>query len=238
MLGAAAPIPLIIDVPSPRVSTPANPVRTWVDRRRRCRLSNGSPLRADRCHNGRLVQDHAPDLSALVVDVRRGDHAAFGRLYDALAPLVFGVVKRVVRDPAMSEEVTQEVFSEIWTTATRFDESRASVAGWATMIARRRAIDRVRSEQSHRNRVDAVVNDRPEAAPMPEAIVTDRDEAVQVHAAIAGLPAEQREVVTMAFIEGCTHQEISDRLGVPLGTVKGRARLALKRLRVALGDHP
>ncbi len=189
-----------------------------------------------RCHNGRFVHD-VSDLSALVARVRQGDHAAFGSLYDELAPRVFGVVRRVVRDPAMSEEVTQEVFAEMWSSVNRYDETRASVAGWVTMIARRRAIDRVRAEQSRRNRADQLAQESPVAEPAAESIVTDRDEATRVHAAMATLPDDQREVVRLAFLEGMTHSDIADSLGVPLGTVKGRVRLALKRLRVGLGDE-
>jgi len=186
-----------------------------------------------RCHNEWFVHD-VPDLSALVASIRQGDHSAFGSLYDELAPRVFGVVKRVVRDPAMSEEVTQEVFAEIWSNVNRYDEERASVAGWVMMIARRRAIDRVRAEQSRRNRTEALANESTVPDDVPESIVTDRDEAVRIHAAMAMLPADQREVIELAFIAGRTHQDIADSLGVPLGTVKGRVRLALKRLRVGL----
>ena len=90
----------------------------------------------------------------MMSQVVTGDERAFAGLYDALAGVVYGTVKRVLRDPAMSEEVTQEVFVELWRTAARFDPARASVSTWAVTIARRRAIDRVRSEQSQRDRIE------------------------------------------------------------------------------------
>lgn len=175
----------------------------------------------------------ALDLDALVVNVRVGDHRAFASLYDALAPRVFGVVARIVRDPAMSEEVTQEVFVELWRKASRYDPTRASVTGWATMIARRRAIDRVRAEQSRRDAADAAaaVPDDPEPVPLS---VIDRDEAARVRAALAALPDGQRDVIRLAFLDGRTHQDIAEALEIPLGTVKGRVRLGLARLRAGL----
>lgn len=215
------------------------PVVAPAPARRSTRRAAGAD--AMRCNNGRFVHEDRRELSVLIAQVGRGDHAAFGALYDELAPRVYGVVKRVVRDPAMSEEVTQEVFTEIWTTATRFDETRASVAGWVTMIARRRSIDRVRSEQSRRNRDDAAGGEASSAEAaaesVTESIVADRDEAVRVHAAMAALPADQRDVIRLAFLDGMTHVDIAESLGIPLGTVKGRVRLALKRLRVGLGDE-
>jgi RNA polymerase sigma-70 factor, ECF subfamily len=171
------------------------------------------------------------DPSELIEKVRSGDRAAFAALYDVLAAQVFGVVKRVLRDPAMSEEVTQEVFVEIWSTAPRFDPQRATVTGWATMIARRRAIDRVRSEQSRRNRAEALARESADEVERPDDVAARNDEAGHLRAALRQLPVEQRMVLELAFLEGETHHDIAERLAIPLGTVKGRVRLGLKRLR-------
>ena len=102
-----------------------------------------------------------------IAQVAAGDQAAFATLYDELAPSVFGVVRRVLRDPSQAEEVTQEVFVEIWRQAARFDPQRGSVRTWAVTIAHRRAVDRVRSEQAHRDRQirSATVDADAEATP-------------------------------------------------------------------------
>jgi len=176
------------------------------------------------------------ELSALVERVVDGDRAAFAQIYDELVPMVFGVVKRVLRDDAMSEEVTQEVFVEIWSSITKFDPERASLSTWSVTIARRRAVDRVRREQSQRNRIEAlaVQADRNENVGIDDEVVATA-EAQRVRLAVAALPDDQRQVIELAFIDGCAHGAIADRLGLPLGTVKGRVRGGLRRLRAELG---
>ncbi|WP_040495871.1 sigma-70 family RNA polymerase sigma factor [Ilumatobacter nonamiensis] len=177
------------------------------------------------------------ELSALVDRVVEGDREAFASIYDELAPMVFGVVKRVLRDPAMSEEVTQEVFVEIWSSIAKFDPDRASLSTWTVTIARRRAVDRVRREQSQRNRIEALAaqDDRNEEVGVDDEVVATA-EAQRVRLAVAGLPDDQREVIQLAFIDGCAHGAIADRLNLPLGTVKGRVRGGLRRLRAELGS--
>ncbi len=185
---------------------------------------------------------HAPlvtvsvDPSELLERVQRGDRGAFNDLYDALAPMVFGAVKRVLRDPAMSEEVAQEVFVEIWKTADRFDSTRASASTWAITMARRRAVDRVRHEQSQRNRIEALRHQPADSVTDPAATVVSSLDTERVEQALAQLPEDQREVITLAFIDGLAHGAIAERLGIPLGTVKGRARGGLKRLRTLIGE--
>ena len=186
-------------------------------------------------HHGRLVSPQV-EPTELLVRVQRGDRAAFSDLYDALSPMVFGAVKRVLRDPSMSEEVTQEVFVEIWKTADRFDASRAKASTWAITMARRRAVDRVRHEQSQRNRIEALGAQAPEESVGPEATVVSALDAERVDRALAQLPDDQREVIRLAFLDGLAHQAIADRLDLPLGTVKGRARGGLKRLRGLIGE--
>jgi len=181
------------------------------------------------------ISSPPPDLSALFARVQLGDHAAFADLYDALAPLVFGAVKRIVRDPAMSEEVTQEVFVELWTSAARFDPTRGVVQTWAVTIARRRAIDRVRSEQSQRNRIEQLGQRRPDVEDGTDDTVVASLDAGRVSRALAELPTDQRQIIQLAFIDGYSHSDIADRLGLPLGTVKGRVRGGLQRLSGKLG---
>ena len=185
-----------------------------------------------------VVMSSKLELSALVERVVRGEKEAFALLYDEIAPLLYGVVKRVLRDPAMSEEVTQEVFVEIWRTIEKFDPSQAAVSTWAVTIARRRAVDRVRREQSQRNRIEALGQQRTDEDPGVGDEVVASVEAERVRLAIAALPDDQREVIHLAFIDGHAHGAISDLLDIPLGTVKGRVRGGLKRLRADLeGDR-
>ena len=181
------------------------------------------------------ISPASPDLSAIFTLVQGGDREAFAQLYDVIAPAVFGAVKRVLRDPAMSEEVTQEVFVELWTSAVRFDPTRGNVSTWAMTIARRRAIDRVRSEQSQRNRIEQLGQNRPDTQADTDEVVLATLEANQVTLALDELPVDQREVIWLAFIEGHSHADIAQHLGLPLGTVKGRVRGGLQKLSVKLG---
>ncbi len=177
----------------------------------------------------------APDLQSMMSQVVLGDERAFAGLYDALAGVVYGTVKRVLRDPAMSEEVTQEVFVELWRTAARFDPARASVSTWAVTIARRRAVDRVRSEQSQRDRIERAGRRRREDVDATDDSVIASLDAERVGRALAELPDDQRVVIEMAFLDGDSHAVIAERLELPLGTVKGRVRGGLKKLGGRLG---
>ncbi len=176
-----------------------------------------------------------PDPTTLLAATAAGDHASFASLYDSLAPTVYGVVRRVLRDPAQAEEVTQEVFVEIWRQAARYDPARGSVRTWAVTIAHRRAVDRVRSEQSRRDRQQAVAAKAVDPPATPEDDAIDSDDRRRARAAMATLPAAQREALELAYYHGLTHVQIADRLDVALGTVKTRIRDGLIRLRSNLG---
>ena len=173
------------------------------------------------------------DLLALVA---RGDRAAFDRLYDRYADAVYGLVRRVLRDPAQSEEVTQEVLVDLWRTATSFDPERGSASTWVMTIAHRRAVDRVRSAQAStlRDTRVALLGEEP-AYDIVAETVEHRMESEQVVRALKDLTDLQREAVTLAFYGGYTHVQIADLLGVPLGTVKTRIRDGLIRMRDRLG---
>ena len=178
----------------------------------------------------------APTADDLLPLVARGDDRAFEQLYDLLAPSVHGLVLQVVRNPAHAEEVTQEVLVEVWRTAARFDAERGSVRAWVTTMARRRAIDRVRSAQASTERdarvgASSVERDVDVTADAVEV----RLEQQQVRRCMGGLTTLQREAVTLAFYRGHTHREVAGLLAVPLGTVKTRLRDGLIRLRDCLG---
>jgi RNA polymerase sigma-70 factor, ECF subfamily len=176
------------------------------------------------------------DEEQLLVAVARGDQAAFGELYDRVAGTVHGVVRKVVRDPAQSEEVTQEVLVEVWRTAVRFDPDRGSARTWILTMAHRRAIDRVRSEQSSRDRTERVGH-RDQARAFDEVAeeVEVRFEHEQVREALSTLTELQREAVELAYYQGYTYREVSELLDTPLGTIKTRMRDGLIRLRDAMG---
>jgi RNA polymerase sigma-70 factor, ECF subfamily len=176
------------------------------------------------------------DDQHLLVAVARGDQAAFGELYDRVAGTVHGVVRKVVRDPAQSEEVTQEVLVEVWRTAVRFDPEKGSARTWILTMAHRRAIDRVRSEQASRDRTERVGHrDQGRAFDeVAEQVELDMEHD-QIRAALSALTDLQREAVELAYYQGYTYREVAELLDTPLGTIKTRMRDGLIRLRDAMG---
>lgn len=186
-----------------------------------------------------LARPASREADAATTLLRRaagGDEGAFAGLYDLVAPAVFGTVKRVVRNPAQAEEVTQEVFVDVWRTAPRFDPARGSALTWVLTLAHRRAVDRVRSEESHHRRTERLRQTSVSSGPSAADDVIDRLDRSRVAHALGGLTAAQRESVELAFYGGHTHAEISTLLDLPLGTVKTRIRDGLIRLRDALGE--
>ncbi|WP_410652640.1 ECF RNA polymerase sigma factor SigK [Amycolatopsis sp. cmx-4-54] len=178
----------------------------------------------------------APTSEELLGRSARGDERAFAALYDQLVGSIFGTALRVLRSRAIAEEVTQEVMLEIWRKAAHYDPARAKVSTWALTIAHRRAIDRVRSEQSARDREDrADLLDlrRPYDDVAEAALSTEEHDLVR--GALSALTELQRESILLAYFQGLTCQEVADRLGVALGTIKTRLRDGMIRLRDTLG---
>ncbi|MCD2441794.1 sigma-70 family RNA polymerase sigma factor [Agromyces sp. SYSU K20354] len=178
----------------------------------------------------------APTPDELLARVGAGDREAFAALYDVTAPRVFGLVRRLVVDPAQAEEVTQDVYLEIWQTAPRFDPARGSALAWMFTLAHRRAVDRIRAAQAAHDR-DLRIGARDLDVPADTVAETVevRVEHERVHEALADLTQLQRECVALAYYDGLTQREIAERLEVPLGTVKTRLRDGMIRLRSALG---
>ena len=181
-------------------------------------------------------EDERAVLVALLSRSSRGDEAAFAEIYDLTSARVYGLARRVVRDPAQAEEVAQEAYLEVWWQSARYDESRGNPLAWILTIVHRRAVDRVRSAESARQRDTryATVGDGPEYDVVEEAVTATLDVA-RVRKALTSLTAVQREAITLAYYGGYTHREVSELLDVPLGTVKTRMRDGLIRLRDTLG---
>ncbi|MGQ0629583.1 MAG: sigma-70 family RNA polymerase sigma factor [Sporichthyaceae bacterium] len=172
----------------------------------------------------------------LLVAVARGDERAFEALYTRVSAPVYGLVRRVLRDPAQSEEVAQEVLLGVWKSASRFDPAQGSAMAWIMTMAHRRAVDRVRSEQSASDRLEkvAIRNLEPDYDSVLESVEAglDRD---AVRKCLQSLTPVQREAITLAYYGGRSYREVAEYLDQPLGTVKTRMRDGLIRLRDCLG---
>lgn len=178
------------------------------------------------------------DLNILLALVARGDEAAFARFYDLTGRTLFGVVLRVVRNPALAEEVTQEAYLDIWRQAPRFDRRRGSARSWATTIAHRRAVDRVRAEQARSAREEGDAQRSPDRYEPVIDIAEARIDATLVRQALDDLSQAQRDAVVLAYFGGHTYREVAVLLDVPEGTIKTRIRDGLIRLRDRFGVTP
>ena len=189
------------------------------------------------------ISRHEPDQSSaqrleeLFVMASKGSAQAFEGVYAVMARPVYALALRVVRDRQLAEDITQEASVEVWRKAPTFDANRGSVKSWILTIAHRRAIDRVRREQTQRDRLAA-------QAPEDEAVVGEQEtivdametqwQSAQVRHAVTRLSDKQREAIELAYFKGLTQQQVSEQLEVPLGTAKTRLRDALIQLRGAL----
>jgi RNA polymerase sigma-70 factor (ECF subfamily) len=169
------------------------------------------------------------DDSSLLALVQRGDEAAMASLFDRYSKIVYSVALRVLRDPALAEDVLQEVFLQIWRNPDSFTAARGSLGGWLAVVSRNRSIDILR-----RKRPMDSVDDIALASPYNLADEGERNIMMErARAAIVLLPKEQRKTLEMAFFDGLTHSEIAEMTGDPLGTVKTRIRSALLAVRKA-----
>jgi RNA polymerase sigma-70 factor (ECF subfamily) len=174
----------------------------------------------------------------LVAEVAGGSAEALGRLYDRHASIVYGLSRRIVQRLEDAEEVVQDVFTQVWRDARRYRPDRASVAGWIVMLARTRAIDRLRSRQARPDE-DRGAEPEPGHAIVdlgddPETMTIAAAEAASLKRCLMTLPGNQRQLIDLAFYKGLTHTEIAEQTGVPLGTVKTRIRAAMETLRQAV----
>ncbi|OBK25784.1 RNA polymerase subunit sigma [Mycobacterium asiaticum] len=175
------------------------------------------------------------NLDALLRRVARGDNAAFAAFYDQTKTRVYGLVTRVLRDAGYSEETTQEIYLEVWRTASEFDSARGSAQAWLLTMAHRRAIDRVRSEQAGTQRESryGIANLEPDVDVVADSAIIG-DERRRVLRCLEALTDAQRQCIEMAYYGGLTYAEVSQRLSANLSTVKSRMRDALRGLRNCL----
>jgi RNA polymerase sigma-70 factor, ECF subfamily len=176
------------------------------------------------------------DLMSLV-DAQDSD--AFAVIYDRHGGAAYSLAHRIVGEPGMAEDVTQEAFLSIWRSTARFDAARGSVRAWVLGIVRNRAIDALRRSARPAPKLDldddAVLETQP-AAVRTEAEAIRRETADRLRQALGLLPREQSQVIELAYFGGFSHSEIANMLGAPIGTVKGRMRLGLEKIRATLAE--
>ena len=185
---------------------------------------------------GGTDQTSAPTTEELMLRIAAGNENAFEELYDRLSPQVFGLVRRILKDQAQSEEVAQEVFVEAWQQAARFDAARGKAITWLLTLAHRRAVDRVRASQASKDRdlregikeFQASYDDVEETAIL-------HDESRRVIQALERLSENQRDAIQLAYFGGYTHLEVAELLKIPVGTAKTRIRDGMNKLRDLMG---
>ena len=187
--------------------------------------------------SGSIPEAVAADWHSFIRRMAAGDQSGMQDFYERTNHLVFGLVLRIVRDRSLAEDVTVEVYAQVWRDAATYDQTRGAPVAWLLTVARSRAIDLIRSRRRDENTdpLEAVGDLRSEA-PDPETTTAEAERGRFVRGAIALLVPEQREAIEMAFFAGLSHSEIAERLDQPLGTVKTRIRIGMLKLREML-DH-
>jgi RNA polymerase sigma-70 factor, ECF subfamily len=189
--------------------------------------------------NRRTRPEHAvlPDEDLMVM-VRDGDARAFEVIYDRHSGPAFSLAYRMCGRRALAEDVVQEAFLSLWRTGARYDAARGSVRTWVLTAIHNRAIDAFRRDMTRdaRNVVDDGITERIEAAERTDEEVERRDQAREVRVALDTLPEDQRKVIELAYFGGFSHTEIAEMLALPAGTVKGRMRLGMSKLRGVMSD--
>ena len=172
-------------------------------------------------------------LAERLREMGQGDHVALGKTYDLMGPAIFSLAVRLLRDRQGAEDVTQDIFLQIWRQAGNYDPARGSPEAWMMMIARTRILDRLRSRAAGvvLKSVGDNLPDAADADDWPDDLAITNEDASAVRTAIGELPADQRQAIELAFFDGLTHVEISERMNVPLGTIKTRIRLGLMKIK-------
>jgi RNA polymerase sigma factor (sigma-70 family) len=173
----------------------------------------------------------------LVTRIRGGDEEAFRGLFRRYAPNAMALARRVVRQPSLAEEIVQEAFLALWRNPTGYDQERGSVRSWLLGTVHHRAVDAVRREESQRRRAESAVSVDVAQPDISEDVAAELDapeERRAVRTALDELPPGQRQVIELMYFDGLSQSTIAERLSLPLGTVKSRSLLGMRRLRAAL----
>ncbi|MBV9939630.1 MAG: sigma-70 family RNA polymerase sigma factor [Acidobacteriaceae bacterium] len=187
--------------------------------------------------NGPSGSDRENFWRQYLQEIQKGNTEALARLYDASAPVLYTLAFRIVGNAADAEEVLLDVFEQVWRTSGSFDPTRGGAWRWLTLLTRSRALDRLRSMASRRLYEHSTQSEQVEISSsetLPEEAVVLRQQQHLVRQALFALPPEQRKALELAYFSGLTHNEIANVLGVPLGTIKTRIRIAMDKLRIAL----
>lgn len=174
--------------------------------------------------------------SQLVLSIAGGDSRALSDFYDEASRYVHSIALRILRDSEEAEEITLDVFQQVWRLAASYDPTRCAVSAWVAMMARSRALDRWRSLQSRR-RLSGEMPEHYEPVASdagPESSVSAAQQGARIRQALAALPEEQRRMIQLSFWGGLSHSEVAEKTGLPLGTVKTRIRLGMIKLKEAL----
>jgi len=184
-------------------------------------------------------EGHKEDRWRACLDrIRAGDAEGLAQLYDETSSSLYGLALRVLNDSADAEEVVLDVYKQVWKSTHTFDTARGSVWGWLAVLTRSRAIDRLRSMGTRRARELPIENnwEVQSNAPAPESQSIFGQERRLVRAALAALAPEQKEAIELCFFRGLTHVEVAEAMGVPLGTIKTRIRIGMRKMREALAS--
>ncbi len=175
----------------------------------------------------------------ILLRVAAGDRDAFSLLYQQTSRVVYGIALRILGEAADAEEVTVDVYLQVWRSASTFDPALGSATTWLFVIARSRTLDRLRASNLRRQRHQPIGEDwdTPSTAPDPEDSATIAQVKLRVTAALTALSREQREAIQLAYYQGMTHVEIADATGRPLGTIKTQIREGMAKLRKLLGSE-
>ena len=171
----------------------------------------------------------------LLLRLQSRDPQALAELYDRYGRLAYSLILRVVRDAGIAEDLVQETFLRVWNRVHGFDGERGALGPWLLAVARNRAIDYLRSAQARHTATEMDQMDHPSLYREMEGDLLNRDSARRIQSAMERLPAQQREVIELAYFEGMSQTEMAKRVGQPLGTVKTWVRTALRNLREDLG---
>lgn len=181
-----------------------------------------------------------PGLTELITKSAAGDEFAFAQLYDCTNRVIFGLAMRILGDSSAAEDVTMEVYLQVWRTASRYDCQRGSVTSWLVTLVRSRALDCLRSRKARRANLEEDVDEVPnlsDSGPTPEVASLEAGRSRIVQKAMADLAPDQRQAIELAYFSGLSHSEMAEQTGLPLGTVKTRVRLGMMQLRRLLGPY-